>query len=63
MNAALSVPAAHPVTDIPPVIEEQLTEIERVDLIARIKAKMTEQNAVLVAHYYTSADLQLGNPG
>ena len=58
MNAALSVPAAHPVTDVPPVVEEELNDAERADLIARIKTKLHEQDAVLVAHYYTSADLQ-----
>lgn len=58
MNATLSMPAAHPVTAVPAVVEEQLTDAERADLIVRIKARMAEQNAVLVAHYYTSADLQ-----
>ena len=42
----------------PPMIEESLTDTERSTLIARIKALMAQQNAVLVAHYYTSADLQ-----
>ncbi len=58
MNRSLKIPPAHPVTDIPPTVEESLDETERAELIRRIKALMAEQNAVLVAHYYTSADLQ-----
>lgn len=42
----------------PPMIEESLTDAERSTLLARIKTLMAQQNAVLVAHYYTSADLQ-----
>lgn len=49
---------AHPVVDVPPVVEETLDEAERTALIARIKCLLAEQDAVLVAHYYTSADLQ-----
>lgn len=49
---------ARPVIDVPPVVEEQLTAEERVDLKARIKRLMREQDAVLLAHYYTSGDLQ-----
>lgn len=51
-------PPAHPVTDVPPVVEETLTADVRADLIARIKQRLIEQDAVLVAHYYTAADLQ-----
>jgi len=40
------------------MVEEVLTDDERAELKARIKRLMKEQNAVLVAHYYTSADLQ-----
>ncbi|TSA22012.1 MAG: quinolinate synthase NadA [Betaproteobacteria bacterium] len=47
-----------PVIAIPPVVEESLTDAERADLTARIKAQLIAQDAVLVAHYYTSADLQ-----
>lgn len=54
----MNIPAPHPVTDVPPVIEEQLSDAERTHLIARIKAELKAQDAVLVAHYYTSADLQ-----
>ena len=42
----------------PPMVEEVLADAERVELKARIKALMKAQDAVLVAHYYTSADLQ-----
>ena len=52
------IPPARAVTDVPPVVEEQLGSGEREDLVARIKALLVERDAVLVAHYYTSADLQ-----
>ncbi|BBP02132.1 quinolinate synthase NadA [Sulfuriferula nivalis] len=42
----------------PPMVEEVLGADERATLIAHIKTMMAQQNAVLVAHYYTSADLQ-----
>ena len=42
----------------PPMQEEHLDDAERTTLITSIKRMMVEQNAVLVAHYYTSADLQ-----
>jgi len=51
-------PAAHPVLDVPPIVEETLADDEREALIARIKRLLMEQDAVLVAHYYTSGDLQ-----
>jgi quinolinate synthase len=35
-----------------------VTALERAELIARIKRLLKEQDAVLVAHYYTDADLQ-----
>ncbi len=47
-----------PVIQPPPMVEEILTNDERSALIARIKTLMKQQDAVLVAHYYTSADLQ-----
>jgi len=43
---------------VPPIVEEQLDETERAGLKAEIKALMKAQDAVLVAHYYTNADLQ-----
>ncbi len=51
-------PPSQPVLDVPPVVEESLSEAERTELVARIKRLLKEQDAVLVAHYYTSADLQ-----
>jgi quinolinate synthase len=56
--SAVLVPTAHPVGDVPPVREEALLPGEREPLIARIKQRMREQDAVLVAHYYTSGELQ-----
>ena len=40
------------------MVEEALDDRERLSLKNRIKKLMVEQDAVLVAHYYTSADLQ-----
>jgi quinolinate synthase len=40
------------------MVEEVLADDERAELKARIKRLMNEQDAVLVAHYYTSGDLQ-----
>jgi quinolinate synthase len=57
MNPAFSVPVK-PVIQPPPMVEEVLADDERAELKARIKRLMKEQDAVLVAHYYTSADLQ-----
>jgi quinolinate synthase len=47
-----------PVIQPPPMVEEVLEPGERDALKTRIKALMQAQDAVLVAHYYTSADLQ-----
>ena len=49
---------ARPVIDVPPVVEEVLDAAERAALKRRIKQLMKERNAVLLAHYYTSGDLQ-----
>jgi len=49
---------ARPVTDVPPVVEEQLDAAERAGLKTRIKRLMQAQDACLLAHYYTSGDLQ-----
>jgi quinolinate synthase len=58
MSATPRIITARPVRDVPPVIEEQLEQDERIALIARIRQLMKEQDAVLLAHYYTSGDLQ-----
>jgi quinolinate synthase len=57
MNSVFAIPAK-PVIQPPPMVEEVLSADERAALKARIKTLMKEQDAVLVAHYYTSADLQ-----
>lgn len=59
MPEAVSHPiTARSVTDVPHVVEEILSSDERMALIAHIRCLMREQDAVLLAHYYTSADLQ-----
>ena len=57
MHSAFPVPV-HAVIQPPPMVEEVLEADERAALKTRIKALMKQQDAVLVAHYYTSADLQ-----
>lgn len=57
MSLAFPVPVK-PVIQPPPMVEEVLSADERDALKARIKALMKQQDAVLVAHYYTSGDLQ-----
>ncbi len=57
MPAAFPVPVK-PVIQVPPLVEETLDPAEREALKTRIKALMKAQDAVLVAHYYTSGDLQ-----
>jgi len=44
--------------EVPPTVSEELPEDERETLRSRIKKLLKKQNAVLVAHYYTDADLQ-----
>jgi quinolinate synthase len=56
--SAVLIPPAHPVDHVPPVLEETLQPGEREDLLARIRQRLREQDAVLVAHYYVSGDLQ-----
>ncbi len=53
----IKMPAIPPII-VPPMQEEQLDAQERATLVARIKRLIAEQNAVLISHYYTSADLQ-----
>jgi len=52
------IPPARMVKDVPPVVEEHLEPAEREEILARIKQRLVEEDAVLVAHYYTAADLQ-----
>lgn len=53
------MPAPYPVDNVPPVVEEVLDSSEREALRARIKDLLRARDAVLVAHYYTHADLQI----
>jgi quinolinate synthase len=57
MSPAFAVPVK-PLIQPPPMVEEVLSDDERDALKAGIRALMKQQDAVLVAHYYTSADLQ-----
>ena len=57
------VPFSFPVTDAPTTESitssiPQHSPAERRALIAEIKAELTRQDAVLVAHYYTDEDIQ-----
>jgi len=45
--------------DIPRTVTEVLSDAERDELQSRIRQLLKEQNAVMVAHYYTDPDLQL----
>ncbi|MFZ0256889.1 MAG: quinolinate synthase NadA [Gammaproteobacteria bacterium] len=56
MNAPFRVPIEVPKV---PVINSTPSIAEHKALMARARALLTEQNAVLVAHYYTDADLQI----
>lgn len=44
---------------IPETVCEILDDVSRQDLKNRIRRLLREQDATLVAHYYTDADLQL----
>ncbi len=44
---------------IPPTVVEQIDDAERDELIGKIKTLLKQQNAVMVAHYYTEPDLQM----
>ncbi len=44
---------------VPETVSEQLDDIERERLTTRIRELLTQRDAVLVAHYYTDADLQI----
>jgi len=43
---------------VPPTVVERLDAAERASLIARIQRLLVERDATLVAHYYTSPELQ-----
>ncbi|MCZ6804978.1 MAG: quinolinate synthase NadA [Proteobacteria bacterium] len=44
---------------IPPTVVEQIDDAERAELTQKIKTQLEQQNAVIVAHYYTDPDLQV----
>lgn len=44
---------------IPPTVVEQIDDAERTELNEKIKFQLKKQNAVMVAHYYTEAELQI----
>ncbi len=44
---------------IPLTVEEQISDAERQQLTDKIKQLLKQQNAVIVAHYYTDADIQI----
>ncbi|HIF50615.1 MAG TPA: quinolinate synthase NadA [Thiotrichaceae bacterium] len=44
---------------IPPTVVEQIDDAERAALTEKIKAQLKQQNAVIVAHYYTEPELQI----
>ena len=46
-------------SQVPPTIEIQVSDSEHQELTAKIKRLLKEQNAVVVAHYYTDADIQI----
>jgi len=48
-----------PKDQIPPTVVEQLDDSERAELTQKIKQQLIQQNAVMVAHYYTDPDLQI----
>ncbi len=48
-----------PKEQIPPTVVEEISNDERAELTQKIKSQLKQQNAVLVAHYYTEPDLQV----
>jgi quinolinate synthase len=59
MNAPLSVPVTIPDAAKVAAIAPELSGAERALLFARARQLLVEQDAVLVAHYYTDPDLQI----
>ena len=62
MSAVISTPAVqdHRLVpgQVPPTVVESLDPAERAALTARIQRLLVERDATLVAHYYTSPELQ-----
>lgn len=59
MNAPLSVPVSIPDAARVAAIAPELSGAERERLFERARTLLIEQDAVLVAHYYTDPDLQI----
>ena len=59
MNAPLSFPVQVPDAATVARIAPHLDDDERASLRERAKTLLREQDAVLVAHYYTDPDLQM----
>ena len=59
MNAPLTVPISIPDAAAVAAIAPRLTDAERDRLFERARQLLREQDAVLVAHYYTDPDLQI----
>lgn len=60
MNSTISLLPDHrlSVEQIPDTVEEILNDQERLQLRQQIKTLLKQRNAVLVAHYYTSPEIQ-----
>ena len=59
MSSTPNTPSRHPKVQVPPHPQwPTLSADEKDALKSRIKTLLAQQNAVLVAHYYTDADLQ-----
>ena len=59
MNAAIPLRDYRlPPAQVPPTVVETLSQQERDQRLDQIKQRLREQNAVVVAHYYTHPDLQ-----
>lgn len=62
-NVTSEIPASGkvqtPSFEVPETITEQLSSIEREELVTRIKQLLVARDAVLVAHYYVDSNLQL----
>ena len=59
MHSAMTIPDFRlPPERVPETIVEQLDRQERDECVRRIKQLLREQDAALVAHYYTDPDLQ-----
>lgn len=56
--SVIPLPPVVPLIKAPSMVEERLSHAERASVKQDILRRMAEQNATLVAHYYTSGDIQ-----